>query len=71
VALGTGGVRDSVVNGTTGIFFEDAAVHSLRAALDDAEGRAWDRAAIRSRAAQFSRERFHREMLAEIQQVIV
>jgi glycosyltransferase involved in cell wall biosynthesis len=71
VALGTGGVRDSVVPGTTGIFFEEPAVHSLRAALGEAQGRAWDRAAIRAHAAQFSRERFHREMLAEIQQVIV
>jgi len=71
VAFGTGGVRDSVVPGTTGIFFESAAVHSLRAALDEVEGRAWDRTAIRAHAAQFSRERFHREILAEIQQVIV
>jgi glycosyltransferase involved in cell wall biosynthesis len=70
VALGTGGVRDAVLNGITGIFFEDAAVHSLRAALDEAQGRAWDRAAIRAHAAAFSRERFHREMLAEIEQVI-
>jgi glycosyltransferase involved in cell wall biosynthesis len=69
VALGTGGVRDSVVNGVTGIFFEDAAVHSLRAALDEAQHRAWDRAAIREHAAQFSRERFHREMQSEIEQV--
>jgi len=70
VALGTGGVRDSVVNGTTGIFFDDPAVHSLRQALDDVERRAWDRAAIRAHAATFSRERFQDEMLAELQQVI-
>jgi glycosyltransferase involved in cell wall biosynthesis len=69
VALGTGGVRDSVVDGVTGIFFEEAAVHSLRAALDDANGRTWDRAAIRAHAAQFSRERFHSEMRAEIELV--
>ncbi|HEV7484795.1 MAG TPA: glycosyltransferase [Thermoanaerobaculia bacterium] len=69
VALGTGGVRDSVVPGTMGIFFETAAVHSLRAALDDAQRRAWDRAAIRAHAATFSRERFHREMRAEIELV--
>jgi glycosyltransferase involved in cell wall biosynthesis len=69
VALGTGGVRDSVLPGTTGIFFEKAAVHSLRAALDEAQGRAWDRATIRAHAAQFSRERFHGEMRAEIELV--
>jgi glycosyltransferase involved in cell wall biosynthesis len=69
VALGTGGVRDSVVPGTTGIFFEKAAVHSLRAALDEVQARAWDRTTIRAHAAQFSRERFHREMQSEIEKV--
>ncbi len=70
VALGTGGVRDSVVDGVTGAFFEIPAVHSLRQALDEAENHAWDRAAIRAHAATFSRQRFQREMLAELQQVI-
>jgi glycosyltransferase involved in cell wall biosynthesis len=70
VALGTGGVRDTVVEGTTGIFFETAAVHSLRQALDEAERSAWDRAAIRAHAATFSRARFQREMLAELLKVI-
>jgi glycosyltransferase involved in cell wall biosynthesis len=74
VALGTGGVCDSVVSGSTagstGVFFETAAVHSLRQALDDVERRSWDRAAIRAHAATFSRERFQREMLAELEQVI-
>jgi len=70
VALGTGGVCDSVVNGATGIFFNSPAVHSLRSALDEVERRTWDRSVIRAHAATFSRERFQREMLAEIQQVI-
>jgi glycosyltransferase involved in cell wall biosynthesis len=70
VALGTGGVCDSVVPGKNGIFFENATVDSLRGALDEAEGSSWDRAAIRARAATFSRERFQREMLVELQQVV-
>jgi glycosyltransferase involved in cell wall biosynthesis len=70
VALGTGGVCDSVVAGTTGIFFETATVHSLRQALGEGERRAWDRAAIRAHAATFSRDRFQNEMLAELRQVI-
>jgi glycosyltransferase involved in cell wall biosynthesis len=67
VALGTGGVCDSVIPGATGIFFETASVDSLRGALSEAERREWNRAAIRAHAATFSRERFQREMLAEIQ----
>jgi glycosyltransferase involved in cell wall biosynthesis len=70
VALGTGGVLDSVVPDTTGIFFETAAVNSLRQALGEAERRTWDRAAIRAHAATFSRERFQHEMLAELRQVM-
>src|SRR3954454_19972910 len=58
VALRAGGVLDSVVDGESGIFFEDAVVHSLAKALDVAATRAWDRRAIRARAAQFSRGRF-------------
>ncbi len=69
VALGAGGVRDSVMPGTTGIFFETASVDSLRGALSEAERHGWNRAAIRAHAATFSRERFQREMLAELEQV--
>jgi len=69
VALGTGGVRDSVVPGTTGIFFESPSVDSLRGALSEVERCDWNRAAIRAHAATFSRERFQREMLAELQQI--
>jgi glycosyltransferase involved in cell wall biosynthesis len=68
VALGAGGVCDSVVPGSTGTFFAEAAVHSLREALDETEARAWDRAAIRAHAATFSRVRFEQEMLAELRQ---
>jgi glycosyltransferase involved in cell wall biosynthesis len=63
VALGHGGVRDSVVDGRTGIFFDRAEVEPLRRALDEVEGRPWDRAALRSRAAEFSRTRFMAQFL--------
>ncbi len=69
VALGEGGARDTVVPGATGIFFDAPAVNSLAQALDEAESRAWDRAAIRAHAAAFSRERFHRQMLDALRQV--
>jgi glycosyltransferase involved in cell wall biosynthesis len=58
VALGEGGVRDSVVHGRTGIFFGEATVESLRRALDEVESREWDRGTIRSHAAGFSRMKF-------------
>ena len=61
VALGAGGVLDSVVPGATGIFFDAPEVDSLRGALDEAAARSWDRAAIRAHAARFTRARFREQ----------
>jgi glycosyltransferase involved in cell wall biosynthesis len=61
VALGAGGVLDSVVPGATGVFFADASVESLGRALDEAEARSWDRAAIRAHAARFTRAAFQEQ----------
>jgi glycosyltransferase involved in cell wall biosynthesis len=69
VALGTGGVLDTVVNGQTGIFFDRPEVEPLRRALDDVEGRTWDRQALRTHAAGFSRRRFHDAMSAAIERL--
>lgn len=66
VALGEGGVRDSVIDGVTGIFFSDATVQALRGALEAVESRAWDRDAIRARAASFSRARFDAQFAAAL-----
>ena len=66
VALGEGGVRDSVRDGVTGIFYERPEVDALRGALDAVESRQWDRRAIREHARTFSRERFMKEMRAQL-----
>ena len=58
VALGEGGVRDSVVDGVTGIFFDAPTVTSLRRALESVESRPWDRQALRAQAMKFSRAVF-------------
>lgn len=64
VALGEGGVRDSVVAGTTGIFFNQPNVESLRQALDEVEAKSWDSGKLRDHARRFSRERFLKEFAA-------
>ena len=61
VALGIGGVCDSVIDGVTGIFYREAMVKSLSRALETAEATAWDRAAIRAHARRFTRERFRQQ----------
>ena len=66
VALGEGGVRDTVIDGVTGIFFGRPEVDSLRSALEQVEGREWDRAALRGRAAEFSRATFDEAFRAQL-----
>jgi glycosyltransferase involved in cell wall biosynthesis len=69
VALRAGGVLDSVVDGQTGILFEEGVVKSLAEALHVAAARAWDRRAIRARAAQFSRGRFLEQFRAALDSI--
>jgi glycosyltransferase involved in cell wall biosynthesis len=66
VALGEGGVRDSVIDGRTGIFFDRPDVQSLRQALDAVESHPWDRTAIREHARTFSRSAFERKFLSKL-----
>lgn len=69
VALGEGGVRDSVIEHETGIFFSEPAVESLRRALDTVASRDWDRAAIRTHARKFTRVRFEEQFFAALEKV--
>ncbi|HEX7193012.1 MAG TPA: glycosyltransferase [Thermoanaerobaculia bacterium] len=69
VAYGEGGVLDSVMEGTTGIFFREATVEALGNAVAEAESRRWDRRAVRAHAATFSRARFDEEFRAELRRV--
>jgi glycosyltransferase involved in cell wall biosynthesis len=69
VAYGEGGVLDSVMEGTTGIFFRATTVEALDSAVAEVESRPWDRAAIRAHAATFSRARFDDEFRAELERV--
>lgn len=70
VALRGGGVADSVIEGRTGIFFDEPMVNSLSRALDQVESHEWDRPAMRVHAATFSRARFHQQFLEALQRVI-
>lgn len=68
IAYGRGGARDSVVDGVTGLFFEQQTAASLRDALDRFETapEKFEPAAIRAHAETFARDRFTREIKALI-----
>jgi glycosyltransferase involved in cell wall biosynthesis len=58
IALGRGGVRDSVIPGETGIFFTEPAVPSLLGALDKFQDIEFNKETARANAMRFSREVF-------------
>src|SRR5262245_9442756 len=60
VAFGKGGLRDSIVDGETGIFFPEQTVASLNAAVDR-----FERMSIRSEACRRNAERFARPRFLE------
>lgn len=67
IALDAGGARDIVRDGTDGALLAEPTASALRTAVERVAATEWDRAALRARAADFSRERFAarmRELLA-------
>jgi glycosyltransferase involved in cell wall biosynthesis len=62
VALGRGGVLDTVTDGETGVLFAESTPASLAAALDRVARMRFDEARLRAHAERFSRERHMRQM---------
>lgn len=58
IAYGRGGALETIRHGETGWFFRRQAVADLIEAVEAAEGRAWDSAAIRANAERFHPQRF-------------
>jgi glycosyltransferase involved in cell wall biosynthesis len=62
IAYGIGGAEESVLDGQTGVLFNEQTVAGLAAAIERFEGLDLDASQIRENARQFGRERFRREM---------
>jgi glycosyltransferase involved in cell wall biosynthesis len=67
VGYAAGGVRDSVVDGATGVLYPDGSVDGLVAAITRFEGLTLLESDVRDNARRFSRGRF----LAEMEQVLL
>lgn len=61
IAYGRGGVRETVIDGRTGILFEEQTVSSLAKAVADSETKCFDAQEIRHNAERFSKDRFRAE----------
>ena len=62
IAYGVGGATESVVDGKTGVWFEEQTVDCLAAAIERAEGIAFGPIAMHAYTQRFSHARFLREM---------
>lgn len=58
IAYGRGGVTETVLDGETGLFFEQQTPAALNQALEQARTLRWDRARIRRQAEQFDIQHF-------------
>jgi len=62
IAYGVGGAVESVLDGRTGVLFDEQSAAGLAAAIERFEGMALDEGEVRENAKRFGRERFHSEM---------
>jgi glycosyltransferase involved in cell wall biosynthesis len=62
IAYGIGGVKETVEEDKTGLFFSDSSPESLMEAIKKFEMRSWDPLVLRAQAEKFGRDRFRKEM---------
>jgi glycosyltransferase involved in cell wall biosynthesis len=62
IAYGVGGAAETVLDGRTGVLFDEQSASGLARAIERFEGLALDEAAVRENARRFGRERFRAEM---------
>ena len=70
LSISEGGAPEIVVDGVSGLLFDEATPEAVLAAMRSARERTWDRRAIRSRAEGFTRRRFQAEFRTLIDEVL-
>ena len=66
IAYGRGGAIETIVSGKTGVFVDEQSWEALADAIVRFKPAAWDPAAIRAHAEQFSVKAFKEKMMAYI-----
>lgn len=67
IAFRAGGAQETVVEGVTGLFFDEPTAASLSSALEKFESLSWDSSALRAHAAKFDRAVFSSRLLEFLQ----
>ena len=68
VSLRAGGYLDTVVEGDTGVFFDDLTPAAIADAVDEAEDYDWDPATILVHGDRFSPKRFQARLRSQVEQ---
>jgi glycosyltransferase involved in cell wall biosynthesis len=66
IAYGVGGARDSVIDGETGVLFDEQTEDSLMAAIERFESLSFDDETLREHARAFGPERFRAELAEHV-----
>lgn len=70
IAHRSGGPKETIIEGKTGVFFEELTVDALILALRKFETLKFDRQAIKSHARKFSKENFERKIRALVTKIL-
>ncbi len=70
IAYEVGGASETVIDGRTGVLFEQQSALGLAAAIERFEGLELDEQTVRQNAERFGRERFRSEMAAVIERTV-
>jgi glycosyltransferase involved in cell wall biosynthesis len=70
IAYGVGGAAESVLDGRTGVLFDEQSAAGLATAIERFEALSLNEEAVRENARRFGRERFRAEMAAVIDRVL-
>jgi glycosyltransferase involved in cell wall biosynthesis len=62
IAYRSGGVQETILEGETGVFFDELTAESLKKTIREFEKKKWDRKEIRKRAEEFSEETFEKNI---------
>jgi glycosyltransferase involved in cell wall biosynthesis len=68
IAYGRGGARETVLDGETGLFFDDLTPESLLASLDKFQGLEFNKVTLRTHATRFSRDIFKKKIESTIRE---
>ena len=67
IAYGVGGASESVLDGRTGVLFDEQSDAGVAQAIERFEGLTLDEGEVRANATRFGRVRFREEMAAAIE----